>query len=117
MTGRVELGPLGPDPAVVMWRAAFAAADWSADPAVLAVAADARCLLLAVSGMPPSERGAFAEELAAAEPGDVPGLLRAWRVIAGLHAAAAQNGPQSLRDATTGDQLPREAPENGRSGP
>ena len=91
------------DPAVVMWREAFAAADRSA----LAVAADARCLLLALAGMPPSERGAFAEELAAAEPGDVPGLLRAWRVIAGLHASLGTvPGPQNGSEAHSGPQSP-----------
>jgi len=97
----VGLEPLGRDPAVETWRETFAVMDRATtDPGVLAVAADARCLLLALPGMPLSERGAFAEELAAAEPGDVPGLLRSWRVIAGLHAASAgaQNGPQSLRD-------------------
>ena len=89
----------GRDPAVEVWREAFAAMDRSA----LAVAADARCLLLALAGMPPSERGALAEELAAAEPGDVPGLLRAWRVIAGLHAAAVPGGTQQNENHETKD--------------
>jgi hypothetical protein len=83
------------DPAVETWRTTFAAMDAaSADPGVLAVAADARCLLLAVAHMPPSERAALAEELAAAEPGDVPALLRAWRVTAGLHASLGAAEPQ-----------------------
>jgi len=84
-----------PDPAVETWREAFG------DPGVLAVAGDARCLLLALPRMPPSERAAMHEELAAADPGDVPGLLRAWRVTAGLHASLGapkpQNGPQAAR--------------------
>jgi hypothetical protein len=63
------------DPAPVTWREAFAAMDAaSTDPGVLAVAGDARCLLLAQPHMPPSERAAMAQELAAAEPGGVPAL-------------------------------------------
>jgi hypothetical protein len=90
-------------PAVETWRETFAAMDAaSADPGVLAVASDARCLLLGLAGMPPSERAAMAEELAAAGPGDVPGLLRAWRVTAGLHAAAGvlTGGQQDETDTT-----------------
>jgi hypothetical protein len=90
------------DPAVEIMRATFAAMDAaSTDPGVLAVAADARCLLLAQPGMPPPERAALAEELAAAEPGDVPALLRAWRVTAGLHASIGGAQTPDATDAPT----------------
>jgi len=104
VTGRGELEPPGPDPAVETWREAFAAMDRATtDPAVLAVAADARCLLLGWDAMPRAEQKVAREELAAAEPGDVPSLLRAWRVAAGLYAAAATNGTQQDRNHETKD--------------
>ena len=97
MTGRAEIELPGRDPAVETWREAFAAMDRAAtDPGVLAVAADARALVLALTGMPRSEQAAMAEEFRAAESWQaIAELLRAWRITAGLHAAAAeaQNGP------------------------
>ena len=84
-------------PPVEDWRETFAVMDRATaiDTGVLAVAADARCLLLALPGMPRSEQAAMAEEFRAAESWQaIAELLRAWRVIAGLRVAAtdAQNG-------------------------
>jgi hypothetical protein len=93
------------DPAVQTWREAFAAMNAaSVDPGVLAVASDARCLLLGLAGMPPSERAAMHEELAAAGPGDVPGLLRTWRVTAGLHAGLAAPAPETFPEDQQNDE-------------
>lgn len=94
------LGLPGRDPAVETWREAFAAMDAaSTDPAVHAVADDARHLLIALPAMSRSEVAAMAEEFrGATSPGDVVALLRVWRMAAGLYAAAAgtQNGAQGL---------------------
>lgn len=86
------------DPAVETWREL-------GDAALLAVAADARCLLLALPHMPPSERAAMHEELAAAEPPDVASVLRAWRIVAGLHASVGTvSGPRNSAEALSGPQ-------------
>jgi hypothetical protein len=71
------------DPAVEIMRGAFAA-----DAGLLALAEAARFLLCDTS-MPVSERRAMCEELAAADPGDLPTLLTAWHLTAALHAQAA----------------------------
>ncbi|HZP49659.1 hypothetical protein [Actinocrinis sp.] len=94
------VGVPGRDPAVETWREVCTAAN----PAVLAVAADARCLLLALPGMPRSEQAAMAEEFRAAESWQaIAELLRSWRITAGLHAAAATNGTQQDRNYETKD--------------